>query len=132
MLLIDTDICSYAIRRHPVVVQKMQELAQDGWAISAVTAFELHYGIARASQGDRIRTDAAEFLSLVRILPFAADAAEAAAGIDADLKRRGLAIGDKDPLIAGHALSLGASLVTNNLKHFERVSGLQLIRWLDE
>lgn len=132
MLLIDTDICSYAIRRHPVVLQKMRELAQDDWAISAVTAFELHYGIARAHQGDRIRSNAGEFLALVRILSFAADAAEVAARISADLNRRGLRIGEKDPLIAGHALSLGATLVTNNVKHFERVPGLQLIRWLDE
>jgi tRNA(fMet)-specific endonuclease VapC len=47
-----------------------------------------------------------------------------------DLERHGTPIGALDMLIAAHALSLKATLVTNNIKEFERVPGLQLDNWV--
>ena len=53
-----------------------------------------------------------------------------AAKVSNALKQIGRPIGTTDELIAGHALSLNATLVTNNLKHFQRVPGLKVEGWL--
>lgn len=50
----------------------------------------------------------------------------------ADLERRGTPIGANDMLIAAHALSLGATLVTDNVREFERVKDLAIVNWLRE
>jgi tRNA(fMet)-specific endonuclease VapC len=55
-----------------------------------------------------------------------------AAGIYADLHRRGLLIGDADILIAATALQHDCVLTTNNTNHFNRIAGLQLQNWLSE
>ena len=49
-----------------------------------------------------------------------------------DLARDGMAIGDFDSQIAGHALALSVALVADNLKHFQRVKGLELLAWRGE
>ncbi len=48
----------------------------------------------------------------------------------ARLRLRGTSIGDFDEMIAAHAVALGATLVTDNTQHFERVDGLALENWL--
>ncbi|MDP2810701.1 MAG: PIN domain-containing protein, partial [Rhodocyclaceae bacterium] len=67
---------------------------------------------------------------MIRVLPFDDAAADAYGSIRADLERRGELIGSNDLLIAAHALSLGATLVTNNLGEFQRVAGLQVENWV--
>ena len=66
----------------------------------------------------------------IRILPFDDAAAEAYGSIRTDLERRGELIGANDLLIAAHALSLGATLVSNNLGEFRRVAGLLVENWV--
>ena len=71
----------------------------------------------------------AEFLSPLEVLPFDEDAAESYGEIRAALEKSGKPIGPLDTLIAGHALSLGATLITNNVREFQRVKGLKLESW---
>ena len=68
-----------------------------------------------------------EILGLLR--GFDANAARYYGQIRAVLKRAGTPIGSNDLLIAVHALSLGAALVTNNAREFRRLSGLQVEQW---
>jgi tRNA(fMet)-specific endonuclease VapC len=63
------------------------------------------------------------------VLDWSPGSAEHYAEIRADLKRRGQLIGANDLLIAAHARSLGAALVTNNVKDFRRVKGLSVENW---
>jgi tRNA(fMet)-specific endonuclease VapC len=49
----------------------------------------------------------------------------------ADLEKKGVPIGAYDLLIAAHALTLGLTLVTNNLREFARVEGLRLDNWAE-
>jgi len=64
------------------------------------------------------------------ILPVTDEIALEAAGIYADLRRRGELIGDADTLIAASALVHGLGVVTNNEHHFRRINGLKVENWL--
>lgn len=128
--LIDTDVCSYVIRRNPEALQRFLALNPGEWAISVITQHELLYGVRRLQIGAPLGLAVEKFLSLANVIDFGTRAAEAAAQVRADLAAIGLPIGNLDPLIAGHAISLNATLVTNNTKHFERIDGLKIESWL--
>ena len=131
MYLLDTNICIYIRReRPPKVAERFRMIAPEALAMSSITFAELVYG-ARKSQS--AAENMARLLALrnkIRVLPFDDAAAEAYGSIRADLERRGELIGSNDLLIAGHALSLGAILVSNNLGEFSRVAGLQIENWV--
>jgi tRNA(fMet)-specific endonuclease VapC len=90
----------------------------------------LEYGAANSAQPRKNREALEEFVSPLDIATFDRDAAEAYGRIRATLERKGLPIGAMDMLIAAHALSLGANLVTNNETEFRRVSGLRVENWI--
>ena len=100
--------------------------------ISAITWTELVYGAFRSMDPDRNLDAARRLLSGIPILPFGTAAGTQAGRIMADLARRGTPIGDRDVLIAAHALSLGMTVVTHNVREFARVSGLRTEDWLAE
>ena len=126
--LIDTDIASYFIRGVPAVTKKL--LAEyPNWAISAITYHELVQGMILAKNSS-IEPAIAAFLEEVKVAPFdSADALESGR-LSAVLKKAGTPIGHSDTLIAGHALSLKLTLVTNNVKHFSQVPELKVVNWL--
>lgn len=98
-------------------------------ALPAVVLYELETGIAKSSSPDRRRAQLDDMVSLVTVLPFGPAEARASARIRADLEKRGAGIGPIDTLIAGTALSHGATLVTHNVEEFGRVEGLTLVDW---
>lgn len=98
-------------------------------ALPAVVLYELETGIAKSSSPDRRRSQLDDLVSLVAVLPFGPGEARASARIRADLEKRGASIGPIDTLIAGTALSHGATLVTHNVEEFGRVKGLTLVDW---
>ena len=69
-------------------------------------------------------------LADIEILSFDANAAESYGEIRAELERKGTPIGPLDMMIAGHAKSLGYTVVTNNIKEFERIVGLRFENWV--
>jgi tRNA(fMet)-specific endonuclease VapC len=97
--------------------------------ISSITAYELQKGIQ--SKGPGVwSNDLQAFLDLSLVVPFGSEAARAAANVTASLKKQGKPSGLADELIAGHAISLGMTLVTNNAKHYEGIPGLKIENWL--
>ena len=70
-------------------------------------------------------------LANMEILDFGVDAAEGYGKIRADLEKKGTAIGSLDMMIAGHAQSLGYTVVTNNVKEFSGVSALRIENWAE-
>ena len=70
------------------------------------------------------------FLANIEVVPFNDDAAVEYGRIRADLKRKGTPIGANDLMIAAHAKSLGVTLVTNNTREFERLTGLTIENWV--
>jgi len=132
MYLLDTDICSYILREKPEQVRrKFTALPAESLHVSVITAAELLYGVKRSTH---IRTNeeiVTDFLSRLTLLAWTMEAATAYASLRAQLEKQGTPIGNMDMLIAAHALSLGAIIVTNNVKHFEKVQGLAIENWVE-
>ena len=130
LYMLDTNAASESIRGHPAYDARLQALPPGQWCISAVTCSEIRYGVARRPEAVRLHRIVDEFLRIVPILPWDAKAANRHGVLRADLKARGTPIGDFDEMIAAHALAVGAVVVTDNTRHFARVSGLVLENWL--
>ena len=128
--MLDTNIIAYAKNRRPAeVLNRLMEHRQEDLCISAVTMTELEFGVFNSSKPERNRMALMMFLSGIQIVPFDADAAREYGDIRHDLTARGMLIGANDLLIAAHARALGLTLVTNNTREFERVSGLRIENW---
>lgn len=134
MYLLDTNIISYFLRgASPALNQRILESAPEDLVISIISAGELHYGLrklvpSRRSAQLRHQLDALLVAVVVHALP--ADAALHYGTIRAKLETSGTPIGGNDLWIAAHALADGLTLVTNNIREFERVPGLLLENWL--
>lgn len=130
MHLLDTNTCIYAIRRRPpAVLARLNAIDPNEVALSVIVAMELEVGAMRAeakAYAPAIRRWLAEF----KVLPLGDDARSHFAQIKCDLMARGQLIGPMDLLIAAHALALGATLVTNNVREFKRVKGLRIENWV--
>jgi tRNA(fMet)-specific endonuclease VapC len=130
-IMLDTNICIYIINRRPAAVLKRFQFFRIGdIGISAITLAELEYGAAKSTQPRRNREALGQFVSPLELAPFDPPATAAYGTIRAALEKRGLRIGAMDMLIAAHAVSLHATLVTNNEREFERVPGLRLENWV--
>lgn len=130
-IMLDTNICIYIINRRPAaVLKRFQSFRIGDIGISAITLAELEYGVAKSSQPRRNREALGQFVSPLELAPFDPPATVAYGTIRAALEKRGLRIGAMDMLIAAHAVSLHATLVTNNEQEFERVPGLRLENWV--
>ena len=132
MYLLDTDICSYLMKRtHPALVERVKGFAPRELGISVVTVYELEYGARRAGRYQEMMRVIAAFLENVAVLSFDVSAARRAGRVRAELADDGAIIGAYDLLIAGHALATGSTLVTNNVREFLRVRDLAVENWAD-
>lgn len=129
-VLLDTDICIYAInRRNPECLARLRGHAAGDVGLSAVTCAELRYGVENSARAAENLPVLERFLLPLEIVAFDAEAARHYGRIRTNLKRAGTLIGGKDLLIACHALRLGVMLVTNNLGESSRVPGLRVEQW---
>jgi tRNA(fMet)-specific endonuclease VapC len=131
MYLLDTDSVSYALRGHGQVATRIREHKPSEIRISAITLAELRYGADRKGS-KRLHRLIDGFVSDVEAVPFDAAAAAEYGRISALLIKRGSQIGQFDVLIAAHAIALGYTLVSNNVRLFSRVTGLTIENWTDE
>ncbi len=128
--MLDTDICSYIMKRsHPSVLKRLRRVEPIDVCISVVTKSELLYGIEMSPrrQEDEIALQA--FLRHVQVLDFPDQAAIHYARIRTDLKSKGNMIGANDLWIAAHARAMGLVLVTNHTSEFSRVRDLRIENW---
>lgn len=127
--LLDTDICIYVINVRPVaVLDRFLAHENDGIGISTVTAGELYYGV-RKSASRRNLSALERFLEPLEVADYGLDAAVAYGELRAVLAKKGTPIGPLDTQIAAHALALGVTLVSNNVREFKRVPKLRLENW---
>ena len=132
MYMLDTDICSYLMKNsHEALNLKIQMVDPRAICVSAITKSELEYGVAVSPRPEQDRRRLDHFLQHVTVLDYPSEAAASYAEIRADLKQRGCMIGSEDLLIAAHALSLGIILVSNNVREYGRVKGLNLENWAE-
>jgi tRNA(fMet)-specific endonuclease VapC len=129
MILLDTNICIYIINAKPAAVLKRFEQYRMGdIGLCSVVAAELAFGVAKSGSA-RNRQALDMFLAPLTVLPFDADAIWVYGDLRAHLERQGTPIGSLDTMIAAHALSQRAPLVTNNTREFAKVPGLVLDSW---
>ena len=126
---LDTDTCIYAINvRPPAVLDRFLAHENDGIGISAVTVCELYFGV-RKSASRRNLLALEKFLAPLEVADYGRDAAIAYGELRAALAKKGTPIGPLDTQIAAHALVLGVTLVSNNVREFRRVPKLRLENW---
>ena len=131
--MLDTNICIYAIKHKPEqVFRRLKEHDPSEICISSVTYAELVHGVEKSQAIEKNRLALALLLANIEILDFDARAAEAYGKIRACLEKCGTPIGPLDLMIAGHAKSLGYTVVTNNTKEFDRIKDLKFENWAEQ
>ena len=129
--LLDTNICIYSLKNHPPeVLERLRAVGRASVALSVITLLELRHGAERSQNSVTAHERLDRFLAPMRILPFDEDDATVGARIRAHLELRGRPIGDLDSLIAAQAVARDLTLVSNNLREFERVPGLRTENWV--
>ena len=133
--LLDTNICIYIIKKSPEkVIKKLESIPNDEGKneiyLSSVTVSELYYGVEKSSQLEKNLEALKGFLTPFQIINFDHESAEVFGRVRSDLERRGTVIGPYDLQIASIAIAHDLVLVTNNIKEFKRVDGLNLEKWV--
>ena len=128
--MLDTDTCITLIRRQvPELLQKVLSFRPGDLGLSSISVAELQYGAEHSRHRERNKDALIQFLLPFEIADFDFSAAMTYGRIRAELEGRGTPIGALDTLIAAHALTLKVKLVTNNLREFRRVKGLNVETW---
>ena len=129
--MVDTCILIHIIRdRNPNIIDMMRKKTPGGICVSSVTVAEMEYGAAKSSRPDQNRDALYQFLSPLTILSFDQKAAFEYGLIRSHLERKGMPIGSMDMMIAAHARSIPAIIVTDNIREFSRVPDLTVENWL--
>lgn len=132
MWLLDTNICIYLIRRKPDrLLARLRSVDINTVGVSSITVAELQYGVAKSARPEQNGLALAAFLAPLGVEPFDDAAAALYGTVRAALERAGTPMGSLDMLIASHALALGRTVVTNNLREFQRVIGLNVENWAE-
>ena len=132
LYMLDTDTCAFILRRSSqALLDRIQTVPLERQVMSMVTLAELLYGVRLSSRkkGNKAALDA--LTRHLAVIDWTRDAAEHHADIRADRKKQGQLIGSNDLMIAAHARSLGAIVVTNNVKDFRQVKGLKHENWME-
>ena len=129
--MLDTNICIYIIKRRPeTVLGRFASHPVGDIGISVITLAELEYGASKSTVPARNREALEQFVSPLEVAAFDRPATLTYGRMRALLEKKGRPIGSMDMLIAAHALSVGARLVTNNVEEFKRVPGLRVENWV--
>lgn len=127
----DTGFLVALLRGRPEAVKKAEEYDSSVVEVSttSMNAFEIYLGAYRSKHAEKNLKQADELLGSIRVLGLDAEASRKSSEILSRLLTRGFSIGVRDAIIAGIPLSNGYTLVTRNLAHFKRVTGLSVEAW---
>lgn len=128
--LLDTNIIIAAVKGVPSVRTHLQKVRAVEVLLSPIVLGELEFGAEKSAYPERNRARLQTVIDGFAVIALDVAASRAYGQIRHELERRGLPIGNNDQWIAAQALALGATLVTDNLREFERVPGLQVENWL--
>ena len=128
--LLDTNIVIGLSKGRAEARVRLANVPAQAVLLSPVVLCELEFGIAKSQRPEANRAAFALLLANLQVVDFNARVAVHYGRIRAVLEAAGTPIGPNDLLIAAHALSLGATLVTDNLREFARVPGLAVENWL--
>ncbi len=128
--LLDTNIASHIMRRDDgLVLKRLGDLAAEQVAISAVTKGELLYGLAKRGNFPVLMKTIRGFLQTVAVLPWTDETAETYGTLKATCRARGIGLSALDMMIAAHAVSLGAVLVSRDRAFGHIGDELKVVDW---
>jgi len=125
--VLDTGTVVDVLRGRSDVAARLAAFSPDDVAVTAMTVAELHYGARRSAEPTRNLAEVERLLAAVRILPFGRRAATTHAAVREATRRQ--PIGPNDLVVAAIAITVGATLVTSNVREFARVPGLRVESW---
>ncbi|WP_338862399.1 type II toxin-antitoxin system VapC family toxin [Mycetohabitans rhizoxinica] len=130
LYLLDTNIISDAIRNtRGACATRIKGMAPDSLCTSIIVAAELRFGVEKRGSAEwKNRVD--RVLASLSVMALNGDADKFYERLRTTLERQGQLIGANDMLIAAHALSIDAVLVTDNTNEFARVADLRIENWL--
>jgi tRNA(fMet)-specific endonuclease VapC len=130
--LLDTNLCIYiAKQKPPGGLARLQRLRPGDVGMSVITYLELVYGAWKSQRREENLERIRELELQVPVLAMDASTGRHYGQVRAELERKGAPIGAYDRLIAAHALSLGLTLVTNNVREFRRIAQLRVENWAE-
>nr|CAA6822254.1 MAG: Ribonuclease VapC [uncultured Thiotrichaceae bacterium] len=130
LYMLDTNVCIGIINNKPSQLRhRLFEIEVGQVGISQIVLYELEYGICSSQQQERNRRNLTSFLQHIQVFDWQQEQSKEAALVRCELMEKGNPIGHYDTLIAAHARSLSATLVTHNMLEFERVGGVILEDW---
>jgi tRNA(fMet)-specific endonuclease VapC len=133
MYFLDTDVLSELVKRRPsrTLVARLEAVPPEALFTSSICVMELRFGASRrAPEGHLWAQIQQRILSRVKVLPFSCKEAMMAGETLDRLYAAGRPIGIEDVMIGSVAMSNGLVVVSGNIKHFSRISGLRVENWL--
>lgn len=128
--MLDTNIISDLIRNpQSKAAKRIARVGEDNICTSIIVAAELRYGCTK-SGSQRLLKAVEDLLGEINVLAFDVPADANYGEIRAELETAGKPIGGNDLLIAAHAYTIGAAVVTANSGEFKRIRGLKVENWL--
>ena len=135
MFIFDTDIYTNVMRKVPseTLLNRLKKLPRRDQFTTTITIAEVYYGVMKASNRPRLlKLFEDVLLPRATILPFDSSAAKKYGEIRNFLEKQGTPLAHADLQIASITLSMNMTLITGNLKHFQRVPKLTVENWLTE
>lgn len=126
--LIDTNIVIFFFKKKFGLLEKFKKAGTDNCFISEITLAELIFGVENSSNPEKHRREVEDFVSVVSVLPITTSI-NVFALEKTRLQKIGTPVDNFDLLIAATAISNGLILVTNNVKHFDRLPQLRIEDW---
>jgi tRNA(fMet)-specific endonuclease VapC len=128
--LLDTNTFTAIIKGHPKALAAFVKLDINHIKLSVINLGEIEYGLKHNPVESLKLARIQSLLENIEVLALDKQSALIYGEIRADQQKKGEPIGSNDFWIAAHALSLGATLVTNNVREFKRVKGLKVENWV--
>jgi len=128
-VILDTSVLIEAERRKAEIDKLTEDREEEIFGISVITVAELLHGLHRADSTKRRLKRSAYVEKIIELFPiyaFETSIARIYAELWSDLSKKGIQIGAHDLIIGSTALSLGFSVATRNMRHFERIEWLKI------
>ncbi|HCE43340.1 MAG TPA: VapC toxin family PIN domain ribonuclease [Lentisphaeria bacterium] len=132
MYLLDTDTIIYFFKNDAAVVANFRLHDDSPKAISVITYAELLYGAENSERRNENMARIHRFCELVPVIDVTRAVMETFSSTKLSLRKSGKPLDDFDLVIASTAITLGYSIVTNNVRHFSRIRGLKTENWKNE
>lgn len=129
MYLLDTDTIIYSLKGNENIKENLERHLHDPLSISVITLMELYYGVYKSKKTDSNLARIRALENAFDIIPVGPESVEIFGLIKSKLEKKGKPLDDFDIILASVALTRNLILVTNNIKHFQRIEGLRLVNW---